>query len=131
MMPAGHDPAPVASSRDDEVIPVHESIVLAVVVAIQVTLRVLYLFHHQVDSDEPQHLHVAWAWTKGLVPYRDVFDNHTPLFHHLAAPFVALAGERADIVLLARFAMLPFFAAALALVASIGRAVFGPRVGAR
>ena len=52
-------------------------------------LRVVYVFHHGFDSDESQHLHVAWAWTQGLLPYRDVFDNHAPLFHLLHAPLVA------------------------------------------
>jgi hypothetical protein len=76
-------------------------------------LRLLYVFHHEINSDEPQHLHVAWAWTSGLLPYRDVFDNHAPLFGMLSAPLVAALGERADILILMRIAMLPLVALTL------------------
>src|SRR2546425_5586087 len=93
-------------------------------------LRVAYAFAYPVDSDEPQHLHIAWAWTKGLLPYRDVFDNHAPLFHTLSAPLVAIIGENPRILLLMRLAMIPIFAAALGGSYSLGRSVFGARVGA-
>src|SRR5438045_4230903 len=69
-------------------------------------LKCRYLAVLSVNSDEPQHLHVAWAWSQGLVAYRDVFDNHAPLFHLLSAPLLALLGERADIVLWMRVPML-------------------------
>ncbi len=82
-----------------------------------------------MDSDEPQHLHVAWGWAHGLLQYRDVFDNHTPLFHMLCGPLVALVGDRADLLIWMRLAMLPVFALALAAVYWIGRAVFSVRVG--
>ena len=54
-------------------------------------LRWFYVTTQPWDSDEPQHLHVVWAWANGLLPYRDVFDNHAPLFqaHERAAFFVA------------------------------------------
>ena len=81
--------------------------------ALLFALRVLFAFTLQVDSDEPQHLHVVWAWTQGLLPYRDVFDNHTPLFQLLMSPLLALLGEHADIVPLMRLAMIPFYALAL------------------
>ena len=92
-------------------------------------LRIVYAFAYPFDSDEPQHLHVAWAWTKGLLPYRDVFDNHTPLFHMLSAPLVALIGETPRILVLMRLAMIPFFAATLLGSFLIGRRLFGRRAG--
>lgn len=76
-------------------------------------LRAVAFFRYRFDSDEQQHLHVAWAWTDGLVQYRDVFDNHLPLFHLATAPFVALFGERADILLWMRLPMLALFATVL------------------
>ena len=97
--------------------------------AVIVLLRVVYARAYPVDSDEPQHLHVAWAWTKGLLPYRDVFDNHTPLFHMLSAPLVALIGETPRILVLMRLAMIPFFAATLLGSFLIGRRLFGRRAG--
>src|SRR5213593_173499 len=93
-------------------------------------LRIVYASAYPIDSDEPQHLHVAWAWTKGLLPYRDVFDNHAPLFHVLSAPLVAFIGEDPRILLFMRLAMLPVFAAALAGSYALGRRLFGARTGA-
>ena len=70
-------------------------------------LRLPYIFHYRINSDEPQHLHVVWGWTRGLLQYRDVSDNHSPLFHLLMAPLLALIGERPDAVVLMRFAIDP------------------------
>jgi hypothetical protein len=96
-------------------------------------LRLLYIWHYRVDSDEPQHLHVVWAWTQGLLPYRDVFDNHSPLFQALYAPLFHLLGVRADILLPMRAGELPIFALTLFCVWKIADAFFlraspcGPR----
>jgi hypothetical protein len=46
------------------------------------------------NSDEPQHLHVVWAWANGMLPYKDVFDNHSSLFQAISAPLFALLGKR-------------------------------------
>lgn len=105
-----------------------ESAVVAVLLAAGVVVRVLALLHHDVNSDEPQHLHVAWGWTQGLLPYRDVFDNHSPLFSLLLSPLLAFLGERADIVILMRAAMLPMIAAALVATWFLARRLFDARV---
>src|SRR5437867_2910430 len=76
-------------------------------------LRLVMTFHHRVNTDEPQHLHVAWAWTQGLLVYRDVFDNHAPLFSLLLAPLLARVGERPDVVTIMRLAMIPLVVVAL------------------
>src|SRR5436190_10587418 len=107
-----------------------ERVALVVAFALLLALRAAEATRVHFDTDEAQHLHVAWAWTAGHVQYRDVFDNHAPLFHLLLAPFALLVAERADAVILARFAMLPLFAAALVLAWRIGRRLFGARVGA-
>src|SRR5262249_27252893 len=73
--------------------------------------------------------HVAWAWTQGLVPYRDIFDNHAPLFHVLSAPWVALIGEDPRILLYMRLAMIPVFAVCLLGSYLLGRRLFGSRCG--
>lgn len=69
---------------------------LAALLVLGLALRVLMAWRFRVDSDEPQHLHVVWAWTHGLLPYRDVFDNHMPLFHLLSG--ILVAGARFDAV---------------------------------
>jgi hypothetical protein len=100
---------------------------LALIVA-GLGVRAASILHHRVNSDEPQHLHVAWAWTQGLLPYRDVFDNHSPLFSLAMSPLLAAAGERADIIHVMRLAMVPFVLGALAAVWVIARRLFSPRV---
>ncbi len=92
-------------------------------------LRWCYAHSYRWNSDEPQHLHVVWAWANGFLPYRDVFDNHTPLFHILSAPLFAFLGERPDIVIPMRLAMVPLFGLGLWCVYRIGAKVFSPRSG--
>lgn len=91
-------------------------------------LRIGYLLHHRVNLDETEHLHVAWGWVHGLLPYRDIFDNHAPLFSLLMAPLIGALGERPDIVLFARCAMLPLVALTLAMTWLVGRRLFSPSV---
>jgi hypothetical protein len=92
-------------------------------------LHLAYLFNYRIDSDEPQHLHVVWGWTQGMLPYRDLFDNHTPLFQFLCSPLMRVFGERADIVILMRLAMVPLFVASLAAIWKIASTLFSPRAG--
>jgi len=92
-------------------------------------LKILYAFHYRIDSDEPQHLHVVWGWTRHLVPYRDYFDNHSPLFQLLCAPLFGALGTRADIIVPMRLAMIPFFLLSLYFVGRIVGTLFSARVG--
>src|SRR6266852_3589978 len=68
-------------------------IVAAVLFGLLVVFNILSVLHQGFDTDEPQHLHVIWEWTRGLVQYRDVFDNHMPLFNLIFAPIAGLIGE--------------------------------------
>ena len=97
--------------------------------ALLLALRIYCALTLAMNSDEPQHLHVVWAWAQGLLPYRDVFDNHAPLFQLLCAPLLAWLGERADIVALMRLAMIPIYFGALVLTWLIGKTLWSPRVG--
>jgi hypothetical protein len=91
-------------------------------------LRYFYVTGQPWDSDEPQHLHVVWAWANGLLPYKDVFDNHSPLFQAMSAPLFGLLGERVDIVTIMRWAITPFSALILVLTYHIGLRLFSARV---
>jgi len=106
-----------------------ERLALAAAATVSLVLRGIALLNYRFDSDEPQHLHVAWAWTAGLVQYRDVFDNHAPLFHLASAPLVRLLGERAGILLWMRAAMIPLFAVILFCTWRLGRRLVSGRVG--
>jgi len=111
-------PSPLIVTRIDG------SMIAVAAAAVVVVLRIALLFRYRIDSDETQHLHVGWGWANGLLQYRDFFDNHMPLFHVLFAPLVAMAGERTDILVMARMAMLPLFAAAALLAYRIGSSVY-------
>ena len=100
------DPAPAEPSR-------FEWVCASVALLLGLLLRLLYVIRQPVNSDEPQHLHVAWGWAHGLVEYRDVYDNHTPLFHVLTAPLVWIVGDRPELFMWARLAMIPLWALTL------------------
>jgi len=92
-------------------------------------LRALLLFRYRFDSDEQQHLHVAWGWAAGGVQYRDFFDNHHPLFHLLTAPLLALVGERSTVLLWMRLPMLVLFGVVVWGTYVLGRRLYDERVG--
>jgi uncharacterized membrane protein len=106
-----------------------EAILAATLLTLSLVLHWFYLNRFRWDSDEPQHLHVVWAWAHGLLPYRDVFDNHSPLFHWLCSPIFAWLGERPDIITAMRWLMVPLFLISLRCVYILGKTVFSPRVG--
>jgi hypothetical protein len=115
-------PAPAAPPALDE--RASRLVALALLLA-GALLRALYVIHHRVNSDEPQHLHVAWGWTQGLLPYRDLFDNHSPLFSLAMAPLLGRVGERADVVIVMRLAMVPLVLTAMAATWAMARRLFG------
>jgi len=61
--------------------------------------------------------------------YRDVYDNHTPLFHVLTAPLVWIVGDRPELFIWARLAMIPLWALTLVATYLAGRSLYGRRVG--
>lgn len=104
---------------------------LSIAAAATIVIRCWFIFAHRIDSDEPQHLHVAWLWSEGLIAYRDFFDNHFPLLHLLFAPVIALAPESAAVFPFMRFAIAPFAIGAAALLFAFAKPLFGTRVAAR
>jgi hypothetical protein len=106
-----------------------EFIAVAVLFALMLVIRLVNIKRYAFDSDEPQHLHVIWGWTRGFVQYRNLFDNHMPLFQIMFAPIFGLIGERATILYLMRFIMLPMYFVAAWCTYRIGASVFSKRVG--
>src|SRR5213594_2279429 len=106
-----------------------ERVVALLIVTLTFLLRSFYVFRHGFDSDEWQHLHVVWASTQGLTQYRDVFDNHAPLFHIFSIPLVSWIGETPEILYRMRLAMTPIVAITLWGTYLIGRSIGGRRVG--
>src|SRR5207248_8950061 len=58
----------------------HEFTSAALLLIGLIFLRVITVAHYKFGADEPQHLHVIWGWARGFVQYRDLADNHMPLF---------------------------------------------------
>jgi hypothetical protein len=96
-------------------------------ITVALVVRVAFIVFARLDSDEPQHLHVAWAWSRGLVQYRDVFDNHFPLLHLLFAPLMMVVPESSSVFLIARLAIAPFAIACSLLLYAGGRRIIGDR----
>ena len=99
-----------------------------ILASLLLALKVLAILHFRADSDEAQHAHVVWGWANGQLQYRDLFDNHMPLFQMALAPFFKLLGERADILVPLRFAMLPLYLICLWCVFRVAEELFPGRV---
>ena len=118
----------LASSGPDTV-PRGEGVAACALLLLALALRIAFVFRYRFDSDETQHLHIVWGWAHGLLQYRDLFDNHAPLFHLLYAPVYALFGDSPDTLFDMRLAVLPLFAISLWCAYRIGRELFSPRIG--
>ena len=106
-----------------------EFISAAALFAVMLVLKIINMSHFRFDSDESQHMHVIWAWARGFVQYRDVFDNHMPLFHIMFAPIFGLIGDRPTILYWMRFILFPMYLVAAWCTYQIGTRLFSRRVG--
>jgi hypothetical protein len=102
--------------------------------------RLPLLLHRRFDPDELEHAHTAWCWSRGLLPYRDFFEHHTPWYYVALRPLFStpfsggldVAGSLAGatrFLLLARCLSLVLTVIALGLVVAIGRLWAERRVG--
>ena len=64
-----------------------EDVFLLLVIALLLLARIPSMPVRFFDPDELEHAHAAWSVFKGLVPYRDFFEHHTPGYYYLLAPF--------------------------------------------
>jgi len=97
--------------------------------ALMVVLKLVNITRYRFDSDESQHMHVIWAWARGFVQYRDVFDNHMPLFQITLAPIFGLIGDRATILYWMRLILLPMYFVGAWCTYRIGESLFSRRAG--
>jgi len=96
---------------------------------LMIVIKLANIVHYRFDSDESQHMHVIWAWARGFVQYRDVFDNHMPLFQIMFAPIFGLIGDRATILYWMRFILLPMYFVGAWCTYRIGEILFSRRAG--
>ncbi len=106
-----------------------EFILALVLFVFAIALSVLNVLYQPFNSDEMQHLHVIWEWTRGLLQYRDSFDNHMPLFHIVFAPIAGLIGERPTILYWMRLTLLPMYFVSAWCTYEIGTRLFSRRAG--
>src|SRR5438034_10337876 len=71
---------------------------------------------------------VIWAWARRFVQYRDIFDNHMPLFQIMFAPIFVLIGDRPTILYWMRFILLPMYFVAAWCTYRVGARLFSRRV---
>ena len=43
--------------------------------------------HRFFDADEFEHTHAAWCVFRGMLPYKDFFEHHTPWYYYALRPF--------------------------------------------
>src|SRR5882757_6344768 len=101
----------------------------ALLLIVLIFLRVITIMHYRFGSDEPQHLHVVWGWARGFVQYRDLADNHMPLFHILWTPIYRLIGDCGTILYWMRIVSQPLYILAFWCTYRIGSLLFSRRVG--
>ena len=98
-------------------------------------LRLPLLLVRAFDPDELEHAHAAWCVAKGMIPYQDFFEHHTPWYYYLLSPFfrwfdVDLSFESArHFLLFGRGLSLLLAILSVVLVAVIGRVWEDRRVG--
>jgi hypothetical protein len=74
-----------------------------------------------IDSDESEHLHVAYVISRGVMPYRDFDQNHGPFLWMLTAPLLRILPESPYILYLFRALSLASFGGSVALACSLAR----------
>jgi hypothetical protein len=62
---------------------------LLAIVGVVMLTRLWFVFTRDFDPDEFWHLHAAWNVSRGLVPYRDFHEHHTPWLYAMLGPLVA------------------------------------------
>jgi Dolichyl-phosphate-mannose-protein mannosyltransferase len=105
-----------------------EFMAAAGLLALMIAFRLVNMVRYRFDSDESQHMHVIWAWARGFVQYRDVFDNHMPLFQIMFSPIFGLIGDRPTILYWMRFILLPIYLVAAWCTYQVGAQLFSRRV---
>jgi 4-amino-4-deoxy-L-arabinose transferase-like glycosyltransferase len=97
--------------------------------------RLPLLASHAFDPDELEHAHAAWSLFRGMLPYRDFFEHHTPWYYYVLRPFfnwfdVDTSFQSAThFLILGRGLSLVFTIVSIAIVFWLGRLWGGRRTG--
>ncbi len=108
---------------------------LLLVIAALLLARIPVLAVRAFDPDEFEHAHAAWSVFRGLLPYRDFFEHHTPWYYFTLAPlFRWFAVDQSfdaarRFLLCGRLVSLAMTAVSLGFVFLVGRLSSGRRAG--
>jgi len=108
---------------------------MALLIAVPFFLRLSLLKTRGFNPDELECIHWAWCVSKGMVPYRDYFDHHTPWFHYFLSFFFRfydverVPAEAVAFLFMARTLTWVFAGAVLAATFFLGRAFRDARTG--
>ena len=94
-----------------------------------IVFKLLNTARYKFNTDESQHLHVIWGWARGFIQYRDMCDNHMPLFQIAFAPIYGLIGDRESVLYWMRFVLLPLYGVVAWCTYRIGALLFSRRIG--
>ena len=112
-----------------------DCVFLLVAIAALLIARIPVMGVRFFDPDEFEHAHAAWSVSRGLVPYRDFFEHHTPWYYYALAPFfrwfaVDQSFESARrFLIFARGLSLAMTALSAGLMFLVGRLAGGRKVG--
>lgn len=74
-------------------------------------LAVIFFCGGVLIMDELEHLHAAYFVSTGLVPFRDFFEHHNPLFWYMLATLVKFMPQNAVLLLFAARFLMSLFSA--------------------
>ena len=138
-MPLADEGRPIAAargtdSREGNRIGRRRSFLLAAIAALLV-VRIPIIAVRAFDNDEFEHSHAAWSVSRGLLPYKDFFEHHTPWYYFTLSPFfhwfpVAESFDAArHFLIFGRLLSLALTALSVVLVFLVGRLGASRRVG--
>lgn len=133
--PHQSQPWPPPPPGSDPTLPRHLGLAALALLLAHATFLFTLAPHRHWDPDEFQHAQAAWLIGRGLIPFVDFFDHHTPLWHLLAAPFAARVDPTSldsalSFLVGARFAALALSAALVAATWGLARHLAGPTAAA-
>ena len=108
---------------------------MVLIIAVPFLFRLSLLKTRGFNPDELECIHWAWCVSKGMVPYRDYFDHHTPWFHYFLSTFFRfyeverVPAEAVAFLFMARTLTWVFAGAVLASTFFLGRAFRDARTG--
>jgi hypothetical protein len=81
------------------------------------------------DPDELQHLHAGYCLWRGVLPYRDFFEQHQPVLWYLSLPLFGIWGSSLHVIFAGRFLIWLTGALTIALTYHLGNCLFGRYAG--